>query len=354
METEIKLFSSEFSLLKSVPVPTCIIDNKFDILGANSLFIDFIEAFNDGSTPYSIFKKWMLEKLKKFQLSMLSLEKPSKKIEGWVKINEKDFYFKLGVSYLEDYEDRFVVYILDDTKQYQDKKKLNTAIIQKNKFFSIITHDLRNRFSALLGITSLLDHDDLKNKSNLRDMLNILSSSTQGSYRILERLTEWYKLDSGMLSPRLERINLSYIVNITISALISQAKEKNIEIISKIPLAHKINTDEHFISSILTNLIVNAIKFTNIDGKITLNSEVSDEGYVSISIVDNGIGIPEDIGSSLFSLDKKTESKKGTNGEVGTGFGLVNSKMLVELLGGTLFFESEEGKGTTFTFTIPI
>jgi signal transduction histidine kinase len=240
--------------------------------------------------------------------------------------------------------------------RYRAKKAANKNLKELNAmkdiFFGIIAHDLKNPFQSILGTTSLLLKEiDNLSKDEIRRMIETLEKSGQQTYRLLENLLYWSLSQTGRIKFTPERVNLSEIANETIALLSSSAASKSISI--------NFNTNEGFFSFcdiemiklVFRNLVTNGIKYSLEGGSVNIDLKRND-GYIEISVSDNGIGMSSEIKNNLITIDSHS-STPGTNGEKGTGLGLILCKEFVEKNKGRLTIESEIGCGSKFIFTLP-
>ncbi|MGM0650958.1 MAG: hybrid sensor histidine kinase/response regulator [Bacteroidota bacterium] len=236
----------------------------------------------------------------------------------------------------------------------EQKKQLKQLIDTKDKFFSIISHDLRSPFTGLLGFSELLLEEHKKtNPINLQNYYQLIYKSAKQGYDLLVNLLEWSKTQTGSINLNPEYISLNYIIQDTINLLYNVAAKKQIQISKEYETDDiTVYADKNMLKTILRNLINNAIKYTEKNGNIHI-SATRNNGFASISVIDNGVGISKEKQKDLFLIDKKS-STKGTNKETGTGLGLIICKEFIEQHGGTINVASEEGKGSTFSFTIPL
>ena len=233
------------------------------------------------------------------------------------------------------------------------KEKLEKTNSEKDKFFSIIAHDLRSPFSGLIGLTEIIADDaDNFTKDELAKMSNEINSSAKNLFKLLQNLLEWTQIQKGELGYSPAKLNVKGIVNQNINLIKNRIKQKSISVDLNIDETIYANVDENMLNSILRNLLSNAIKFTKKSGIISINAKKKDERMIEIAVSDTGIGMPEELKIKLFSLDKKV-GRKGTEGEESTGLGLLLCKEFVEKHSGKIWVESEEGKGSTFYFTLP-
>jgi signal transduction histidine kinase len=237
-------------------------------------------------------------------------------------------------------------------KLENQKKQLSELNITKDKFFSIIAHDLKSPFNVLLGFLELLEHefDDLSNKEKL-EIIKTLQKSSQNTYNLLLNLLDWSKSQRGVIKNNPKMIDLSVNVANVISMLKETSRKKEQSIHNNIPINTSVLADPELIQSIFINLISNSIKFTPKKGDIYIS--VKDKGeLMEICIKDTGIGIQEEIIPKLFNIDCDY-NQLGTDNEPGTGLGLTIVREFIELLGSSIHVESELGKGSRFYFTLP-
>lgn len=234
----------------------------------------------------------------------------------------------------------------------ESESKLRESNKNKDKFFSIIAHDLRSPFSSLLGYSDLLveGFEDLS-EEDLKNSIFILNKSIRKVYNLIENLLQWSRLQTDKIEINAVTVDLWSVSHMATSLLEVNALNKNIAIHNEISKNHFVFADEIMLTSVFQNLISNAIKFTKNGGEVFLKSY--DRGnYVEVNVVDSGIGISQDTLDRLFKIEIH-QSTLGTNEEKGTGLGLILCKELIEKSGGRIWVNSEENKGSTFTFILP-
>lgn len=230
--------------------------------------------------------------------------------------------------------------------------KLEKLIATKDKFFSIIAHDLRNPFVGIENFTKILlrlgnyDPDDMKNQ-----LQTIHSTALQG-HELLENLLRWAKSQTDSIEINHDVFRLNDAVINCLNLIQTQANNKSIKLKNEISDDILIESDQDMLETILRNLLSNAIKFTPASGTVSVKV-MQKNNLVEISVSDTGIGIEENDKQKLFRIDSKLQSREGTENETGSGLGLILCKEFVDKLGGTIWAESEIGNGTTFKFTIP-
>lgn len=232
-------------------------------------------------------------------------------------------------------------------------EQLSIINAEKDKLFSIISHDLRSPVSGFLGLTSLLI-EELHNISaaQLHEIVIAMYTSAGKVNDLLNDLLEWSRLQRGLTVLEPVVIVLKQIVDDNISLISEQSKVKQIKVINEIPSEMKIVADVHMLQIVLRNLLSNAVKFTPKEGKVIISASSENEQLARISIRDTGIGMSPDLKSKLFKVNEKT-SRKGTEGEPSSGLGLILCWEFTEKQNGKIWAESEEGKGSIFYFTVP-
>jgi PAS domain S-box-containing protein len=231
-------------------------------------------------------------------------------------------------------------------------EKLKLLNDTKDKFFSIIAHDLRSPFQSLLSSTEVLATEiESLTQEEIAIFSKGLNTNLRNLYDLIENLLKWSLLQRNMLNYKPEKFNLYNVVEKVIENLNNEIVKKNIFLNNKINTGVLIYADINMFCSVVQNLLINAIKFTDTEGQIIISS-VEKKDLIEISIRDTGKGINPEIASKLFSFAKQFTTN-GTAGEKGTGLGLPLCKEFVERNGGTIWVESEVGKGSKFTFTIP-
>lgn len=241
-------------------------------------------------------------------------------------------------------------------RKAQKTKALNVKLSQlnalKDKFFGIIAHDLRNPFNVLLGYSEILEKDFHKMEDNEKiEIIREISGASKGNYALLENLLSWANSQTGVVPFNPQNMALSKAVSETVSLFKVTAKNKEVLLEENIDGSITVNADVDMLRSILRNLISNAIKFSHTGGKISVDAK-KEESFVTVSVEDNGVGIPDDKVKKLFHMDK-ISTTEGTAGETGTGLGLILCQEFVEKNGGKIWIESQQGKGSRFCFTLP-
>lgn len=234
----------------------------------------------------------------------------------------------------------------------KSKQKLKEALAVKNKFFSIIAHDIRSPLSTLLGFSEILSSNfDALPEKKKRDLSNRIAGSTKLLYNLIINLLEWSKVQINRINYRPELFNLKSMIRTNMSLLDDSAQEKQINLTLNVEEELNVYADPNMIKIVIRNLLTNAIKFTPDHGAVTITAHKKDD-VVEIIVADNGIGMDEETIRKLFRIDVH-HTTRGTNDEKGTGLGLILCKEFIERNSGEIQVESTKGKGSSFTFTLP-
>lgn len=234
----------------------------------------------------------------------------------------------------------------------ENEARYKQSNADKNRFFSILSHDLRGPFSSLLGLSDMLLRNlDKYDLNNIRTNVTYISEISHNTYNLLEDLLLWSGSQSGNLKYEPVRIRLSELFSGIVRTMSPSAGNKKIALKFSAGENDYISGDIDMLNTVLRNLVSNSIKFTNEGGEILLSSQLQD-GEILISVSDNGIGIPEKDQAKLWNITT-TYSARGTHGETGTGMGLILCKDFIEKHGGKIWVESKAGIGSTFKITLP-
>ena len=245
----------------------------------------------------------------------------------------------------------------------RQKLELSALNATKDKFFSIIAHDLKNPVISFRNIFS--SYYELRNalsEEESSELIGSLKEASDNLYLLLEQLLSWARAQRGQIEFNPKMLNLKQITDNVLATQKGAAANKNINLIGDAAtLDINLTADTDMITTIIRNLVSNAIKFTTEGGEVSVSckatteviAEKKDTGeFWEISISDTGTGMTEEVKKKLFRIDC-SHKNLGTKGEKGTGLGLILCKEFAEIHGGRIWAESEEGKGSTFKFTIP-
>jgi len=222
----------------------------------------------------------------------------------------------------------------------------------KDKFFSIISHDLKGPLNSLTSFSRLLiDHTDSMSKEEIQLLAKDLDKSVKNLLTLLENLLEWSRSQTGNIDFTREPFDLTELLDANRNLLTSQAAAKRIELAIESPGPCRVTLHQQSINTVIRNLISNAIKFTPEGGAIRAGIR-RENGRLSVFVADNGVGMSNEVMQKLFRLDSK-HSTKGTANEKGTGLGLILCREFVEKNGGTIKVQSTPEKGSVFSFSFP-
>lgn len=238
----------------------------------------------------------------------------------------------------------------------KSEKKLKEILASKDRFFSIIGHDLRSPLSNIfMGLELLKDKIEpleAEDKESINVLINSVLASTEKTVELMENLLDWSRLQMGRMEYNPKRRDVYYLLTRNLMLYQKMASDKDIQLSHTLePEKIYVYADYNMIDTILRNLINNAIKFTPDGGKVEISAEENTKA-VHVSVSDTGVGIEEERLDRLFQIGEENIRTKGTQGESGTGLGLILCKELVEKHGSEIWVESEEGKGSTFTFSL--
>jgi signal transduction histidine kinase len=231
-------------------------------------------------------------------------------------------------------------------------KQLEQTNKEKDKFFSIIAHDLKSPFTGILGLSEML-RDDAKmlDTHELVKIAGLIHSSTKQTFELLKNLLEWARMQQGRIPFDPKSFLLNNLVSSEFKSLMNVANQKNIGLNDGLHENITITADENMIRTVLRNLIANAIKFTPKNGTISINAQVLNN-QVEVSVSDTGVGMTPETIEKLFKVETSF-TRPGTENESGTGLGLLLCKEFIEKHNGTIRVKSEPGQGSEFIFTIP-
>ncbi len=235
----------------------------------------------------------------------------------------------------------------------EDKnEQLRKIIADRDKFFSIIAHDLKSPFNYFLGFTELLsDEIESMSKERIKGIASNMRKSAVNLYSLLENLLEWAKMQRGLIEFKPQEFSLFDKIRTCVDTISGPAVKKEIKITLEIPKKLFVIADNHMFDAIIRNLVSNAIKFSNKGSKIVISGIALNEGLTEVTVSDSGIGMNAGLISDLFIRNDKTR-RKGTDNEPSTGLGLMLCKEFVEKHDGKMWVTSKEGEGSIFGFTV--
>ncbi len=239
--------------------------------------------------------------------------------------------------------------LLQSQKENKELVELNRS---KNGLLSIISHDLKNPFGALLNMSEFLatETNDME-RVEIGEFAQAINISAKILYKFFNDLLEWSKLQNGIVNVNPVKLDVRTVVDNIFSLLNITAMSKGVKLINNIPQGTNLSGDLNMVNSIINNLVTNAIKFTNAGGSVIVQAQELD-GFVELAVMDDGVGMGENVLEKIFKLNKHI-TNNGTENEVGSGLGLVITKDLVTRHGGKIWVESSKGTGTSFYVALP-
>jgi len=232
------------------------------------------------------------------------------------------------------------------------ERKLQQMNAEKDRFISIIAQEIKGPLGGINGVLRMVDDDyDALEPKVIRDYLTLSRKASDQLQQLLDNLLTWSTMRTEGLPYTPRTIDLATIVSDTVEVLLPTFKEKWLALKSSLSDGQFVFADEEMVGIVVRNLLVNAVMFTDKGGKISISGS-SDDKYCTVSVTDTGRGLGKDEIANLFQIDKRTK-RKGTNGEMGTGMGLILCRELLEKNGGMIWLESEPEKGTTVFFKLP-
>jgi len=346
------------TLAENLPELIFRFDRAFKCLYANKALEKFLQHKRE---PYAGKKLSHMGFPKSFEdllIKLLIEVKQSRVIlETNFDLKEDNYAYSFSIQLIPEYgidhhHGTYLVICHDITELKITERRLHELNATKDKFFSIIAHDLRNPFTSLIAFSEMI----YKNASRLstekiENFAMRMNDSARQAFTLLENLLHWSKMQTGVLKPELEQLNaveLLYEIKHISSAI---AMTKGVEINIEEGSSGRILADKQMMDTVLRNILANAIKFSYVNGNIELKARDHQENVV-FSVKDSGVGISKENIELLFRTDRNF-STTGTQHEKGTGLGLKLCREFVEISGGSIWLESEPGLGTTIYFTIP-
>ena len=271
----------------------------------------------------------------------------------WVEMNgaNLEWHGKPGtLNFIKDITEQKLAEI-ELTTAKENLEKLNS---EKDKFFSIISHDLKSPFLGFLGLTEIIaEGADTFSPQELKKFGRDMNQTANNLFKLLKNLLEWAQMKQGSLSFSPKALSLNKLIAENVETMKERSEQKGIRITVENPVPVAVYADERMLNSILLNLLSNAVKFTYRHGKVSITTSAAPDQMVKVCVRDTGIGMQINEVERLFRIDQKVGSI-GTEGELSTGLGLLLCKEFAEKQGGTIWAESEEGKGSAFCFTLPL
>ncbi len=243
--------------------------------------------------------------------------------------------------------------LIDSCKELEIKnEKMEEMLLEKDKFISIISHDLRSPFTSLLGFSEILMKQSDISTDESQEYIGYIHEASKMQLQFINNLLDWSRLQMGRIKLEPSRVRLIDVISNSQSLATRDAIAKNITIDRNVPEGLFVNADARLLGEVIKNLLDNAIKYSHENSRIEIIANNFKEGKVEVVIKDQGVGIPEEDQNKLFRIDEKL-IHKGTKGERGAGMGLNLVKEIIDKHEGDVWFYSNPGEGSEFHFTIP-
>jgi signal transduction histidine kinase/ligand-binding sensor domain-containing protein len=262
-------------------------------------------------------------------------------------------YIRLRVRKLKRDREILRARVEEQTSEIMEKNRELTRInAEKDKFFSIIAHDLRSPFGVFLGFTQQMA-EELPNlpMEEATDLAGRMNASALTLFRLLENLLQWTRAKQGMLPFEPGELKVKDEVDDSIQILLDQAAKKKVTVVNEVPDDISMIADRNMFQTVIRNLVSNAVKYTAPGGRVSINAVRHADGKTLVSVKDTGIGMPASILGNLFNTYSE-KKRKGTEGEPSTGLGLMLCREFIEKHNGKIWAESSEGQGSVFYFLI--
>lgn len=232
------------------------------------------------------------------------------------------------------------------------REQLKESNASKDKFFSIIAHDLRNPIAGFLNLTDVLSSNfDVLSETEQKDFIEVMNQASKQLYNLMENLLQWSRAQTGNIKYEPQYVQIKKMVDNAIDSLMLNIENKKLKVNLHVNEETMVYADENMVTTVIRNLISNAIKFSNPDSSIHLRC-ITQQNHVEFSVIDQGVGIKKEIQEKLFKIDQNVTTE-GTSSEKGSGLGLILCKEFIEKNGGQIWVESEINKGSSFVFTLP-
>ena len=344
---------SEFAenLINTVREPLLALDKDLRVVKASRSFYDFFKVTPDvtiGKLVYELGNnQWDIPKLRELLETILPEMTTFDNYEvehNFSTIGKRNMLLNARQIEREMGKDKIILLAIEDITERRQAEELikikNDEIhkvhSEKDKFFSIIGHDLRSPFNSFLGLTQIMAEElPTLSINEIQENATNMQSSAINLYRLLGNLLDWSLIQQGLFPFDPTLVQLLPMVNESIALAVETAKGKNIEILVSVPEDLAVFADNNTLQTVIRNLVSNAVKFTPKGGKIMVSAKMTDDKNVEISVKDTGIGMDKYTLDNLFKLDVNT-CRKGTEGELSTGLGLLLCKDFIEKHGGKL------------------
>jgi PAS domain S-box-containing protein len=339
------------AIFENVPVLLAVVDEEQNILFYNHSLKDLFNLNHNQQYSLDYFQNRITEKSPSQSFYSI-FRKPEGNFSEFVIESKKGSVWQ-NWSFFKSNINEHIIVGYDVTSLKNSQAELAALNATKDKFFSIIAHDLKNPFNAVLGITEALSIDYHSFSDERRKyFIDEIHKSTESTFNLLQNLLNWARSQQGRIEVNKKETNIEYLIQDILDMYERMAKEKEIVINFESDLVEDWFIDYETVTIIISNLVNNAIKFSHMYSAIEIDC-IKDQHEYRISVKDSGVGIPENKIQSLFKVNQ-VKSTRGTENEKGTGLGLLLCQELAELNNGWISIKSTLNKGTTFTLHLPL
>ena len=332
--------------------------NILDVLRTKADFYEYLQDYKKASENYqnyiriydSLYSEQQYQTLQEIKNRFqITEELSTKEQELEAKMKERIYFFVIIILLLLLATGLVMRYKAKEKM----RRKLEASNQSKDKVFSIISHDLKSPFNALIGFSEVLEEELEEGEyDDAKEHARVINKTSKNTYDLITNLLNWARAQSGRIHPEKDEFDLAELIDEVRAMSSNLADSKSISLETDTGSLIKAYADKNLVRTVLTNLVNNALKFTHSQGRVLVSAWKEDE-HITVSVQDNGVGIPKETLPKLFR-EEESVTTWGTNREKGTGLGLLVCKELVELHNGKIWVESEEGQGTSFYFTLPL
>ena len=357
MDKATELLDMSESELSQIPAAQDFLANFRRFISTNKDSAAFINAISTGNLDVNppddpLRKNFVISRYKQMHSNLLHLTWQVQQIAKGDLKQKVSFMGEFSIAFNKMIEALREKEVMEEKIRLQNKE-LQNLNASKDKFFSIIAHDLRGPLGGLMGLSEIIaDEANLLSPDEKQEMIRVLSRSARNIYNLLENLLDWSQMQQGHTAFKPQVSRLEKLVTESAKLLFEVGRRKDISVTVDIDKDQEVFADKNMFQSVIRNLVSNAIKFTPKGGKVIITTGLTENKSSLITVKDSGIGMNSEMVSNLFRLNVNS-SRPGTEGENSTGLGLLLCKEFVERHGGEIWVESEVGNGSSFCFTIP-
>lgn len=323
----------------------------------HQLVMNEITILETAAGSNSVIKTSYLDEIKNIQAAMVNkqkllLKEKEKSLELELRSREYVLVSASIASILISFFSLSTI-VTDLNAKRKKQKELEYMNATKDRFFSLISHDLKGPAQNMISLSDMLLTEPDMSEEERSAFVHLINATAKKNFNLLNNLLEWARLQMGNIENHVSDFDLAEATEESICVMDEKAYRKSIKIINQIPAGVTVSADRNAICSVIRNLISNGLKYTRQGGKIIVSCAETENHVLEVSIADTGIGMDSQTRKKLFKAGKQV-SMSGTEGETGTGIGLLLCKEFVERNKGKIRCESKKGEGSTFIFSIPL